>query len=376
MATISRPQSWRVLVVEDNVSEMKVLSDLLEDEGFQVVGCASATEALDHLHDRDIGVAVVDLGLPDLTGNQFLARINELGADVRVIIYTGRATLDSAKEAVNLGAFAYVEKLTDCSELLRYVHRAACDKAAGYARELEAAVARRTEELARSVRELQDFASIVAHDLRSPLLTVTGYCQALRMEFKDKLGDEGESYCNQIVESAFWMNQLIDAILDYSRLARSSQPFSPVRLDAVLGQALHNIEANVRAAGVRIDAGPLPTVQGDAVQLAQLFQNLLDNAIKFRGEKAPIITVAAAAECDRWHISVQDNGIGIDPKNFDRIFQVFQRLHSRAEYAGTGIGLATAKKIVERHGGRIWVTSEPGKGTCFHFTLPREVEAG
>ena len=359
----------QVLVVEDNQAELRLLCDTLRDEGFQVIGCCSAGEALEHVQQRDFGVAVVDLRLPDLSGTQLLERIRSFDDQIRVIIYTGAGSYDSIKEALNLGAFAYLEKLSHPSELVRHVRRACLERVDRYALHLERAVAARTEELARSNQELETFASVVAHDLRSPLLTISGYCQLLQEELGDRLDGVTLDYCNQITSGAARMNRLIEDLLEYSRAARSRQPLQQVDMESVLVQAKANLEASIREYGARIESGPLPTVIGDQTQLVQLFQNLIGNAIKFRREEAPRVRLMALPDGVGWRFSVEDNGIGIEREYFDQIFQTFQRLHGH-RYPGTGIGLAVCKKIVERHGGQIWLDSVVGQGTTFYVTIP------
>ncbi len=358
----------QVLVVEDSPAELRLLCDILTEEGFEVVGCGSATEALEQFQQHAFGVAVVDLRLPDLSGTQLLAHIRSLDDEVRVIIYTGAASYDSIKEALHLGAFAYVEKLSDRTELLRHVHRACLERVDRYALDLERAVAARTEELARSNRELEDFAAVVAHDLRSPLLTISGYCQMLQEEYGSQLDGPADDYFAQIFGGVTRMDRLIQDVLEYARAGRLRQPLEQVDMHAAAVQAMANLEASIREEGVRIEVGPLPSVIGDQTQLVQLLQNLLGNAVKFRRQEAPWIRLSASRDGDNWRFAVEDNGIGIAKKHFDRIFQTFQRLHGR-EYAGTGVGLAICKKIVEWHGGRIWLDSVVGQGTTFYFTL-------
>jgi light-regulated signal transduction histidine kinase (bacteriophytochrome) len=357
-----------VLVVEDNPAELQWLCNCLRDHGFHVIGCGSAIAALEHVQNRDFGVAVVDLRLPDLNGTQLLERIHSLDDQVRVIIYTGDASSDSVQEAIALGAFAYLKKLSDPGELLRHVHRACLELVDRYAWSLEQAVAARTEELARSNAELETFASVVAHDLRSPLLTISGYCHLLQEEMGEECQATATQYFDQILGGAARMDRLIHDLLEYSRAACSRRPLQPVDMESVMVQARANLEAAIRAEGTQIEVDPLPTVFGDQTQLVQLLQNLLDNAIKFRREQSPLVRMTALRSGGCWQFAVQDNGIGIEPKHFDRIFQTFQRLHGR-EYPGTGIGLTLCKKIVERHGGRIWLDSIIGQGTTFHFTL-------
>jgi signal transduction histidine kinase len=361
----------QVLVVEDDPAELQRLCHCLRDHGFHVLGCDSADSALQHIQKRDFGVAVVDLRLPDLSRTRLLARIRSLDDRVRVIIYTGAASPESVEEALALGAFAYLEKLSDPSELLRCVHRACVELVDRYAWSLEQAVAARTEELARSNAELETFASVVAHDLRSPLLTISGYCHLLQEEFEGQFPSEAAEYLEQILCGAMRMDRLIHDLLEYSRAACSQRPLEPVDMQSVVVQVRANLEASIQAEEAQIEVDPLPTVIGNQTQLVQLLQNLLDNAIKFRCQQPPQVRVTVSRNGGCWQFAVQDNGIGIAQEHFECIFQTFQRLHGQ-EYPGTGIGLALCKKIVERHGGRIWLDSVVGQGTTFHFTLADE----
>jgi two-component system, sensor histidine kinase and response regulator len=357
-----------VLIVEDNPAELKLLCTILAAEGFQVIGCGSAAEALEHVQRRDFGAAVVDYRLPDLSGTQLLEQIRDFDDHIRVIIYTGCASYDSIKEALNHGAFAYLEKLSDRSELVRHVHSACLERVDRYALDLEQAVAARVDELARSNRDLEEFASVVAHDLRSPLLTISGYCHLLCDEYGDRLDATAREYLDQVVAGAGRMDRLVEGILEYSRAGRSVSPLRRVDMQSVLGQAIANLEGTILACEARIDAGPLPTVIGDQTQLVQLFQNLLANAIKFRRDEAPKIHVGATRVDSNWRFSVEDNGIGIAEEYFGQIFHTFRRLHAR-DYPGTGIGLSVCRKIVERHRGKIWLASTVGQGTTFYFTI-------
>jgi signal transduction histidine kinase len=359
-----------VLVVDDSHAELRLVCDILRNEGFNVIGCESAGEALEHVKQRDFGVAVVDLCLPDLTGTQLLEEIRARDEEVRMIIYTGAATYDSMREAFNLGAFAYLEKLDNPEELVRHVRRACHERVDRYALDLEQAVAARTEELARSNQELDTFASVVAHDLRSPLLTISGYCQLLLEEFGDRFDATATDYCSQITSGAARMNRLIEDLLEYSRAARCQRLLQPVPMDSVLVQVKANLEASIRECGARIEVRPLPVVQGDTTQLVQLFQNLIGNAVKFRRAQDPWVRVTAVPNGALWRFAVEDNGIGIEEEYFNVIFQTFQRAQGR-RYPGSGIGLAVCKKIVDRHGGRIWLDSTLGEGTTFYLTLPR-----
>jgi two-component system, chemotaxis family, sensor kinase Cph1 len=206
---------------------------------------------------------------------------------------------------------------------------------------------------------------------------VASYTQLLARRYQGKLDADADEFIKFAVDGAIRMQRLITDLLHYSRVGTKGKPFAPVQCDALLEQVLTNLQLAVKESGATIVKGPLPTVVGDDVQLMQLFQNLIGNAIKFRQRSVPPrIEISAARDEAGWRFQVTDNGIGFDPQHADRIFVVFQRLHTSDEYPGTGIGLAICKKIVERHGGRIWTTSRPGQGATFSFTLPADLKAG
>ena len=236
----------------------------------------------------------------------------------------------------------------------------------------ETELALQAEELARSNAELEQFAYVASHDLQEPLRMVSSFLQLLKQNYGGKLGEDGEDFINYAVDGALRMQQMISDLLEFSRVGRQGDPLSETELDAVMEEALTNLGGAVEDAGAKVTQDQLPIVVGDACQLVQLFQNLLGNAVKFRGERPSRVHVGAEGGEGEWVFRVQDNGIGIPPADAERIFRTFERLHTRDEFPGTGIGLAVCKKIVERHGGRIWAESKPEEGTTIYFTLPSE----
>lgn len=230
-------------------------------------------------------------------------------------------------------------------------------------------------ELGRSNADLQQFAYVASHDLQEPLRMVSSYTQLIARRYKGKLDADADEFIAFAVDGANRMQRLILDLLAYSRVNTAGRQFEPTAMETVLKAALNNLTNAVKESQAIITHDPLPAVMGDDKQLAQLFQNLLSNAVKFGGAQPPRIHISAKQTDGEWLFSVRDHGIGLDPQYADRIFVIFQRLHTREEYPGTGIGLAICKKIVERHGGRIWVESELGKGATFYFTM-RDEEPG
>lgn len=240
--------------------------------------------------------------------------------------------------------------------------------------QLEQRVADRTEELQRSNQELEQFAYVASHDLQEPLRMVSSYMQLIERRYKGKLDADADQFIDFAVDGAKRMQALIQALLAYSRVGSRGKPLEPTSCAKVLEEVMSNLQLAIEEAGAIVTHDEMPTVMADATQLSQLLQNLISNALKFRGAEAPRIHLGVKKEKGNWKFSVHDNGIGIEKQFFDRIFVIFQRLHTRGEYPGTGIGLAVCRKIVERHGGRIWLESEPGKGTTFYFTIPASLE--
>ena len=235
---------------------------------------------------------------------------------------------------------------------------------------------KKSEELARSNLELQQFAYVASHDLQEPLRAISGFTELLERRYKGQLDERADKYLSFIVDGTNQMNRIIHDLLAYSRVQTKAQEFGFIDMNQPLNQALLNLQASIREKNAVIRRDPLPGIYADGTQITQLFQNLIGNALKFqRPGVTPEISISAREAGDEWVFSVTDNGIGIDPKYSERIFKIFQRLHAKGEYEGTGIGLAICKRIVERHGGEITVRSEPGTGSTFSFTLPkRKVE--
>ncbi len=237
----------------------------------------------------------------------------------------------------------------------------------------EEALEKKTEELERSNRELQMFAYVASHDLQEPLRAIHSFTQLLVQRYSKDLDSDAQEFMKFITDGTSRMRQLIQDLLAFSRVQTRGQPFSPVDVNKVLEEVKINLQVAIDETGAVLTKDSLPTIIADQTQMIQVFQNLIQNAIKFRKkEEPPRVHVSAERKGDEWIFSVRDNGIGIDPQYFEKIFVIFQQLHSKGEYPGTGIGLAIVKRIIERHGGRIWIESEPGRGSTFFFTISTE----
>jgi PAS domain S-box-containing protein len=242
---------------------------------------------------------------------------------------------------------------------------------------IEEELAHRAEELARSNAELQQYAYIASHDLREPLRMISSYLGLLERKYKGReLDDKAEEYIHYALEGSIRMQQMINDLLTFSRIDTAGKPFDTTDMNAVMKGVVHNLAVSIAESGATVSYGGLPTIRADRSQMDQLMQNLVDNAIKYRGSDPPKVEVSATNKGGRWLFSVRDNGVGVPPNLSERIFQMFQRGYTQEERPGTGIGLAIAKKIVERHGGRIWVESEEGQGATFMFLLPERPEGG
>lgn len=237
---------------------------------------------------------------------------------------------------------------------------------------LEDTLAERAEELERSNKELEQFAYVASHDLQEPLRIVAGYAELLSRRYAGALDEDADEFIGYTVDGVRRMQSLINDLLHYSRVGTKGKEPVPTAVDRVVDQALRNLGPKIEETAAEVTADPMPTVPADEGQLVQLFQNLIGNAVKFHGDEQPRVHVGAQRRNGEWEFTVADNGIGIDADHRDQIFEIFQRLHARDEFEGTGIGLAICRKIVDRHGGRIWVESAPGQGSTFRFTIRAE----
>ena len=361
-----------VLLVDDQPSNLLALESVLESLGQNLIRAASGEEALRYLLTNDAAVILLDVHMPGMDGFETatLIRSRERSKTTPIIFLTAYSTHDEhVFRGYALGAVDYIFK-----PLVPEVLRSKVTVFVDLYRATEQ-VRAQARELARSNVELERFAYVASHDLQEPLRMVASYAELLAQRYRGRLDADADEFIGFMVEGVLRMKQLIHDLLAYSRVSTEDRVVRPTSCEELLARALDDLRGAVAESGAVVTHGPLPTVAVDERQMRQVFQNLVGNAIKFRSKERPRIHVTAerrscAAGGSEWVLAFADDGIGIDPAYFERIFVIFQRLHTREEYAGTGVGLAICKRVIERHGGRIWVESHPGRGSTFRFVLP------
>jgi signal transduction histidine kinase len=357
----------KILLVEDNLGDADLIGEALAETDpaqFELTHVERLGEALNYVAKAEVEVILLDLSLPDAHRLETLRRMQDAAPELPIVVLTGFDNEDFAAKLVRQGAQDYLVKGQVDGRLLTRTLRYAIER-----KQAEEELRQIGAELARSNAELERFAYVVSHDLQEPLRSVSSMLQLLQQRYAGQLDAHADKFIQLAVEGASRMKTLINDLLTFSRVGTHDQPFKPTDCAAILRDALANLAVAIQESRAVITHDRLPTVMADGTQLTQLFQNLIGNAIKFRGEDAPVIHLGVGSKEGECLFVVRDNGIGLEAQHFERIFGVFQRLHMPREYAGTGIGLAVCKKIVERHGGRIWVESEPGRGSTFYFTL-------
>ena len=368
----------RALLVEDNTLDAALVLRALNVGGFEVTADLVQDEAefTRAVRAHAPEVVLADYNLPTWKGMEALKVLRSEGLDIPLILVSGALGDVTAVECIRQGATDYVLK-DGLARLPEVVRRALREKRERVLRhQVEEDLARKVDELARSNADLEQFAYVASHDLQEPLRMVTAYTQLLGERYRGKLDENADKFIGYATEGAQRMQVLIQDLLAFSRVGRNGPASKSVDCNAVLQEVVQTLASAVQESGATVSYAELPAVWADRTQMAQLFQNLIGNAIKFRGEKPPVVAVQAEKAGQQWRFSVSDNGIGIAPEHAENIFVVFQRLHARTEYPGNGIGLAICKKIVEQCGGKIWMESQPGRGSTFKFTLPARDPVG
>lgn len=371
-------RSIKVLLVEDDEDDYILIRDLLgevREQKFELDWVATFEEAVQTIHHQHHDVYLVDYRLGEHDGLELLKLINQqYGSPVIILSGQGDRQLDIA--ALRSGAADYLDKTYLHSSILEHYIRTSIERNQALKalqeseqkyRELFERERLLRQELSRSNAELQDFAYVASHDLQEPLRAISGYTKLLQTEYIAELDSKAHDYMDFVTDGTERMQALIEDLLAYSRVGTRQQILSTVDCNSVVTEAIANLQNAIEESGANIVSKVLPSLTADRFQLVQLFQNLLSNSIKFRRPdvKSKIIIEAKSIANERWLFSITDNGIGIKSEYFDRIFKIFKRLHTHHEFSGTGIGLALCRKILERHGGKIWVESELGSGSTF-----------
>jgi light-regulated signal transduction histidine kinase (bacteriophytochrome) len=357
-----------ILIVDDHVENLVAMEALLEDEHFIIHKALSGNEALGLMLETSFAVVILDVQMPDMNGFETaeLMRSHEKTRNIPIIFFTAISTEKQHMfKGYASGAVDYLTKPVEPAILKSKVQifsELYCQRKI---------IQNQLRQIEEKNKELEQFAYLASHDLREPLRVITIFLQLLAKHYKDKLDEKANSFIHYAVDGAERMDKLICGLLNYSRVTSGDESFALVDMNEVFREAIANLGAAIHDSGAMVTKDDLPAISGVHTLLVQLLQNLVGNAIKFGKPGIPSeIRVSAVSREREWVFSVRDQGIGIDSKHFERIFAIFQRLHSREEYPGTGIGLALCKRIVERHHGTIWVESIPGEGTTIFFTFP------
>ncbi len=416
------PHTTTILIVDDSSSDFKVLSHFLKSRGFKIVVANNGLSAISLAQKSLPDIILLSIMMPGMDGLETCQRIKSHSKthNIPIIFMTGNTDIETKIRGFKLGAVDYITKPFEGQEILariqiqlklkqmqhilqrqnkqlqqeiaqRKITEQELRKIQAKERELnyklEQKVAARTgelvhttqelearnQELQRSNAELESFAYAVSHDLQAPLRSIKMFAQLLTQEYQELLQGQPQEYIEYITSSAERMENLIHDLLAYSRAGKNEQTWLPISLEELVNTSIRNLEVTIKENHATVNVGNLPTLMVNPTEMTQLFQNLISNGIKFRGQQQPLIEIGAVSDEDNWQIFVKDNGSGIDSKYHQKIFQVFQRLHSEDDYPGTGIGLSICEKIVKHHGGKIWLESLPNQGSTFYFTLPKNL---
>jgi two-component system sensor histidine kinase/response regulator len=367
----------QLVVVDDEVSHMRALCDTLGFEGYRVTGFDSPTQALHALSESECDLLLTDLMMPEMDGIELIQAARAVNPDIAAIIMTGHGTIDTAVAALQTGALDYVLKPFRLNVILPVLARALdlrnlrIENAALQRRERDQAL-----KLAAAYRDLESFSYSISHDLRSPLRAIRGMTQIYLEETGAALTENGRKRLDQVIGGAERMDQMIDDLLRFCRVTHRSPESIRIDLNAIVARLSNELQVAEPQRKVDLRVAALPDCEGDPGLIEQVLSNLLANAFKFtRRRDAALVEVGTfRTESDGEHEQVyfvRDNGAGFNMKYADKLFGVFQRLHSQEQFPGTGVGLSIVKRILERHGGRIWAESEPDKGATFFFVVGR-----
>ncbi len=367
------PEKLHFLMVEDNPIDVELVQRELHRAEFDFTSVAVQTpeDFTRELRAHYPKIVLADYNLPQWSGMEALEILRSEKLDVPLILISGALGEVNAVECLKQGATDYVLKGA-LARLPVAIHRALEERRLREEHNrAQETLARYVEELQRSNAELEQFAYVASHDLQEPLRMVASYTELLAERYKGKLDQRADMYIGYAVDGAKRMQRLIHDLLAYARISSQAKPLQPTNASAAVADVMKQLRGAIETSKAEVVFGSLPVVNADESQLRQLLQNLIANAIKFHGAGPPHVEIRAELMGEMWDFAVADDGIGITKESSGRIFEMFQRLHTREEYDGSGIGLAISKRIVERHGGSIWFDSVPGRGTTFHFTIPK-----
>jgi signal transduction histidine kinase len=363
----------RLLIVDDELPQMRALCGTLELEGYRVEGHGSARAALAALRPGAFDLLLTDLMMPEMDGIALIKAARELDPMLGAIIMTGHGTIDTAVQAMKVGALDYLLKPFRLNAVLPVLTRALDVQRL---RRENAALQERerihSAELAVAYRDLEAFAYSISHDLRAPLRAIDGFTQILHEDYAPRLDEEGRRLTGIIRDGCRSMDELIVGLLAFSRIGRQALTPAPIDMQALAEEAAAEMRASYSGPAPLVEIAALPPCAGDRTVIRQVWCNLIGNALKYSARRAqPQVRISGRIEEAQSLYEVSDNGAGFDMQYADRLFGVFQRLHSAQEFTGTGVGLAIVQRIVTRHGGRIWAEAQPDAGAHFYFTLPR-----
>ncbi|WP_413161040.1 response regulator [Capilliphycus salinus ALCB114379] len=368
-------QKGNILIVDDLPDNLRLLSETLTERGYEVQCAINGKLALMAVQNAPPDLILLDIKMPGLDGYEVCTELKSQAstAKIPVIFLSALDDVFDKVKAFNVGGVDYITKPFQVEEVLaRVENQLTICRLQQQLHSQNFKLHKLNQDLAHSNQELEQFAYIVSHDLQQPLQTITGFAElVLSLKSEINLEEEADEYVLPILEEGIRMQELIKNLLEYSRVGTKRRELQPIDCNLILAETRKQLHHCIEETQAIITHQTLPTVKADRIQLGQLFQNLIGNGIKYcRPGVIPQVTISVEEKPGEWLFAIQDNGIGIKPDYFDKIFQIFQRLHTVQEYPGTGIGLAICKKIVERHGGRIWLESEFGVGTTFYFTIP------
>ncbi|BBD54697.1 response regulator [Planktothrix agardhii 1801] len=365
-----------ILIVDDTPDNLRLLSKTLSEQGYEVQCAINGKLALMAVKHEPPDLILLDIKMPEMDGYEVCERLKmqEETAAIPVIFLSALDDVFDKVKAFTVGGVDYITKPFQVEEVFaRIENQLTIRRLQQKLQNKNIKLEQLNQELKRSNRDLEEFAYVVSHDLQQPLQTITGFAELLlALKSEINLEQEAEEYVSPILEEGIRMQELIKNLLEYSRVGTKKRNFEPTDCQEILRKSLADLHSIIENSLAIVTCEKLPILMADRIQLGQLFQNLIANGIKYQSPNIqPKIVISVQEKPEEWLFRVEDNGIGIKPENFDRIFQVFQRLHTNQEYPGTGVGLAICKKIIERHQGRIWLESEWQIGTTFYFTLPK-----